>query len=58
MLFLGLLHGVNGLRIVIDDYVHRPGVRTAIKGTLYGLATVLMIMGTAVVVSFDPGVGG
>jgi succinate dehydrogenase / fumarate reductase, membrane anchor subunit len=58
MLFLGLLHGVNGLRIVIDDYVHRPGVRTAIKGTLYGLATVLMIMGTAVVVSFDPRVGG
>ena len=58
MLFLGLLHGVNGLRIVIDDYVHRPGVRTAVKGTLYGLATVLMIMGTAVVVSFDPGVGG
>src|SRR5918996_3271934 len=57
MLFLALLHGVNGLRIVIDDYVHRPGVRTAIKGTLYGLATVLMIMGTAVVVSFDPGVG-
>jgi succinate dehydrogenase / fumarate reductase membrane anchor subunit len=58
MLFLGLLHGVNGLRIVIDDYVHRPGVRAAIKGTLYGLASVLMIMGTAVVVMFDPGVGG
>jgi succinate dehydrogenase / fumarate reductase membrane anchor subunit len=58
MLFLGLLHGVNGLRIVIDDYVHRPGVRTAIKGTLYGIASVLMIMGTAVVVTFDPGVGG
>lgn len=58
MLFLGLLHGVNGLRIVIDDYIHRPGVRTAIKGALYGLAAVLMIMGTAVVVTFDPEVGG
>jgi succinate dehydrogenase / fumarate reductase membrane anchor subunit len=58
MLFLGLLHGVNGLRIVIDDYIHRPGVRTAIKGTLYGLTAVLMIMGTAVVVTFDPEVGG
>jgi succinate dehydrogenase / fumarate reductase, membrane anchor subunit len=58
MLFLGLLHGVNGLRVVIDDYVHRPGVRTVIKGSLYGLAAVLMIMGTAVVVTFDPEVGG
>jgi succinate dehydrogenase / fumarate reductase, membrane anchor subunit len=58
MLFLGLLHGSNGLRIVIDDYIHRPGVRTAIKGALYGLVAVLMIMGTAVVVTFDPEVGG
>lgn len=58
MLFLGLLHGVNGLRIVIDDYVHRPGLRTAIKGSLYVLTVVAMIMGTAVIVTFDPNVGG
>ena len=25
MLFLALLHGGNGLRIIIDDYVRRPG---------------------------------
>jgi succinate dehydrogenase / fumarate reductase membrane anchor subunit len=54
MLVLALLHGANGLRIVIDDYVHRPGVRTAVKGTLYALTAVLMIMGTAVVVTFSP----
>ncbi|MDQ4144484.1 MAG: hypothetical protein M3198_12210 [Actinomycetota bacterium] len=54
MLFLALLHGSNGLRIVIEDYVHSPGKRTFIKGTLYALTTVLMIMGTAVIVMFDP----
>jgi succinate dehydrogenase / fumarate reductase membrane anchor subunit len=54
MLALGILHGTNGLRIVIDDYVRRPGVRTTIKGSLYGLATVLAIMGTAVIVTFNP----
>jgi succinate dehydrogenase / fumarate reductase membrane anchor subunit len=54
MLFLGILHGTNGLRIVIDDYVKRSGVRTAIKGSLYALATSLAIMGTAVIVTFDP----
>ncbi len=58
MLFLALLHGTNGLRIVIEDYVKKPGRRTAIKGFLYTLTTVLMIMGTAVIVTFDPRAGG
>jgi succinate dehydrogenase / fumarate reductase membrane anchor subunit len=54
MLVLALLHGTNGLRIVIDDYIRRPGLRTTIKGSLYTLAIVLTIMGTAVIVTFDP----
>jgi succinate dehydrogenase / fumarate reductase membrane anchor subunit len=57
MLFLALLHGTNGLRVVIDDYVRRPGLRVAIKGTLYMVAVVLMIMGTAVIVAFDASPG-
>jgi len=58
MLFLALLHGANGMRIVVDDYVHRPGLRTAIKGTLYTVTAVLMVMGTAVLITFDPTVSG
>ena len=54
MLVLALLHGVNGLRVIIDDYVHRPAARPAVKGTLYALTIVLMIMGTAVIVTFQP----
>ena len=54
MLFLALLHGANGLRVVIEDYVRAPAKRTFLKGTLYALTTVLMIMGTAVIVTFDP----
>jgi succinate dehydrogenase / fumarate reductase, membrane anchor subunit len=57
LLFLALLHGANGLRIVIDDYVRRDGLRTFIKATLYTVTTILMIMGTAVLVTFDPGAG-
>ncbi len=57
MLVLAVLHGTNGLRIVIDDYIRRPGTRTAIKGSLYAFASVLTIMGTAVIVSFNPEVG-
>jgi succinate dehydrogenase / fumarate reductase, membrane anchor subunit len=57
MLFLALLHGANGLRIIIDDYVRSPGIRAAVKGTLYMATILLMIMGTAVIVTFDPRVG-
>jgi succinate dehydrogenase membrane anchor subunit len=57
LLFLALLHGVNGLRIIIEDYVRSPGLRTTVKGALYTVATILMIMGTAVIVTFDPTVG-
>ena len=58
LLVLALVHGVNGIRIIVDDYVRSPGVRTAVKGSLYTVATLLMIMGTAVIVTFDPTQGG
>ena len=54
MLFLALLHGSNGLRIVIEDYVRGPALRTVVKAALYTVTLVLMIMGTAVIVTFDP----
>ena len=57
MLFLALLHGANGLRIVIDDYIRTPGTRAAVKTVLYTATVILMIMGTAVVVTFDPAAG-
>ena len=58
MLFLALLHGANGLRVIIDDYVKKPGRRTAIKATLYTATGILLIMGTAVLVTFNPENGG
>ena len=58
MLFLALLHGANGARIIIDDYIHAPALRTAVKGALFTVTTILMIMGTAVIVTFDPSSGG
>ena len=54
MLFLALLHGANGLRVVLDDYIRSPGKRTAVKSILYTVTAVLMVMGTAVLVTFDP----
>ena len=53
MLVLGMLHGTNGMRIITDDYVRRDGLRTFLKAALYTVSGVLMIMGTAVLVTFD-----
>jgi succinate dehydrogenase / fumarate reductase, membrane anchor subunit len=57
MLFLALLHGTNGIRIIVEDYVRAPAVRTTVKAVLYTVAFGLMIMGTAVLVTFNASVG-
>ncbi len=61
MLSLALVHGVNGLRVIILDYVRRPGVRASITWFFNILGVILFGIGTYVVVSFDcskwPGAG-
>lgn len=54
MLFLGLLHGSNGLKNIIEEYVRRPGARAAAKSTLYVLTFVFLLLGTLVILTFDP----
>ena len=52
LLALALAHGLNGLRLIIDDYVRAPGRRAATKATLYTLTGVLFAYGTLVIFSF------
>ncbi len=54
LLVLALLHGVNGARIIIGDYVVRTGTRTTLLTFLYLLSFVWLILGLYVIVSFDP----
>jgi succinate dehydrogenase / fumarate reductase membrane anchor subunit len=54
MLVLALLHGVNGLRVIVLDYVRPAGVRLAINSFFTILGAALMLLGTIVVVTFDP----
>ena len=51
LLVLALSHGVNGLRWIVDDYVRRPGPRKAVKGALYGLTGVLVVVGTLTILA-------
>ena len=54
MLFLGLLHGANGMNIVIEDMVRREGARVALKSTLYMVTFILLLLGTLIILTFDP----
>jgi succinate dehydrogenase / fumarate reductase membrane anchor subunit len=54
MLVLALLHGVNGLRVIVLDYVRPAGARLAINSFFTVLGAALMVLGTIVVVTFDP----
>jgi succinate dehydrogenase / fumarate reductase, membrane anchor subunit len=54
LLSLGLLHGVNGLRMITDDYVRAPGKRAATKAVLYGVTFTMLVYGTFTIVSFTP----
>lgn len=52
LLALGLLHGLNGLRWIIDDYVSSDRGRAAVKATLYTLTGSLFAYGTLTIVTF------
>ena len=54
MLFLGMLHGANGMKVVINDYVRSPGIRAALKSSLYTVSLVLILLGTLIILTFDP----
>lgn len=54
MLWLALIHGSNGMRTLINDYVSGPRLNRALKVILFVTAAVLIILGTLVVFAFDP----
>ena len=52
LLSLALVHGVNGVRWSIDDYVKQPGRRAALKAVLYTVTGGLFAYGTLVIITY------
>ena len=50
--YLALLHGVNGARWVIEDYVRNPGTRTFMKSALYSVTVAMILLTTISIVTF------
>jgi succinate dehydrogenase / fumarate reductase membrane anchor subunit len=54
MLWLAMLHGTNGVRTIINDYAEKDTTRLWLKIVLYAATTVIIILGTLVIFTFDP----
>ncbi|HVL50828.1 MAG TPA: succinate dehydrogenase hydrophobic membrane anchor subunit [Actinomycetota bacterium] len=54
MLVLAMLHGAVGARNSIVDHIRKPRGQKVAKTILYGIVLVLLVLGTFVIVSFDP----
>ena len=52
LLTLALFHGLNGLRVIIDDYVRSPGKRAAVKSVIYVVSGTLFVYGTLTMIVF------
>lgn len=57
MLWLAFIHGANGMRTIINDYIQRKGLRTALVWAVWIASALLIVLGTLVVFTFDPCLG-
>jgi len=53
-LWLAMLHGTNGLRVIINDYAERDGTRFWLKMLLFTSSFLILVLGTLVIFTFDP----
>ncbi|MFM5967542.1 MAG: succinate dehydrogenase hydrophobic membrane anchor subunit [Micrococcales bacterium] len=54
MLWLALIHGTNGMRTIVNDYVERENIRKALVWALWVICGALIVLGTLVIFTFDP----
>jgi len=52
LLALGLFHGANGLRFIMDDYIQVAWKRAATKAVVFGVIITLFAYGTITVLTF------
>jgi succinate dehydrogenase / fumarate reductase membrane anchor subunit len=53
MLFLALLHGMNGLRTILDDYLKPGALRVFCMSLLYLTTTLFFILGFMIIFTFQ-----
>ena len=56
LLVLAFVHGANGTRIVITDYIAQPTAKRLLLGLLLAVSAIWLVLGMAVIVLFDPSI--
>jgi succinate dehydrogenase / fumarate reductase, membrane anchor subunit len=51
-----MLHGLNGARYSIEDYIRHPGWQLAVKSVVYILVLGTMAVGIFALITFDPAI--
>ena len=54
LLVLAFVHGANGARIVIGDYVAQPTAKRLLLGLLLAVSAIWVVLGILVIAFFDP----
>ena len=54
MLLLAMFHGLNGLRTVIDDYIHPVRVKKFSLTSMYIVGIVFTLVGSYTLIAFKP----
>ena len=54
LLVLAFLHGANGARVVIGDYVTNRTAKSLLVGALLVISGIWLVLGMAIIVFFDP----
>lgn len=54
MLVLALIHGTNGMRTIVNDYVERETIRKTLVWALWLICGAEIVLGTLVIFTFDP----
>jgi succinate dehydrogenase / fumarate reductase membrane anchor subunit len=54
MLWLALIHGLNGIRTLVGDYVRPKGWQVATLASLYVFGFILLALGSLTIMTFQP----
>jgi succinate dehydrogenase / fumarate reductase, membrane anchor subunit len=57
MLWLAFIHGANGMRTIVNDYVTHGTTRRVLVWLIWLASAILIVLGTLVVFTFDPCLG-
>ena len=52
LVLLAVTHGMNGAKMIIDDYVHPRGWRTAVRSLVWAIGFIFLVMGGFTILTF------